>query len=1265
MSPQLQNVSEVITQVRRRIRTRDALRGTAFTIAVAAGSLLVVALAAGLLKQRHVALIALRLMPVILTMLAAYVFIIRPLRSRLNESKLARLIEERSRLEDRLVTAVEYSEHPREASPAIVDRLITDASRRTASVDLNAVVDPRNSYAYGAAAMLMLFALIAAIVFGPRSISRGLAELYSADSSSVAANTMFINVSPGTVRVPRGSDQKLKASLAGFDASIAQVFIRKIDSDSWIAHPMEPAKNNGEFQFVIFNIQDPVNYYVEANNIRSPEFALEVADLPFVKQIDLELDFPAYTGLPNKKIENGGEVAALKGTVVKVITTLSADAKAARIIINDGSRIEMTAVDGSHFIGDFIVRANGTYRIELTSESGERYNGSNENDITLLEDHAPTVVIDKPGRDMKVTSVQEIFTQVRAEDDYGVSSLELYFSVNGGEEKRVQLQDLKRDAAHTLSGAHTFFLEEFKLQPGDFISYYAKARDNSATPQESTSDIYFMEVRPFDREFRQAQQQGQGQGDEDSNALTRRQREIIAATFRVGRELKNYTPEEKDENLGAVTLSQEKLKTDAENLVERIRRRLGDQLNSEPDFAKLVEYITQASKEMSGAIDQLRAIKPKEAMPPEQRSLQQLLRAEAIFRNIQVARGGQGDSQSQQQQQQELADLFELQLDKMKNQYETVQRQQQQAQSQQQDELARKLAELARRQQQQLEQQMRSQMQQQGGGGGSQRQQQQLIDEAQKMARELEKLSRDRRDPKLAEAAQQMQQAADDLKRAQAASSQPSSSQGGSDSTAQQLRALDRMEQARRMLESAKRAGGQQGVQQLRQQTEEALKRQEEISRSVDELARNGQGTSEDKKQQLGERKQALADKVAGLERDIDQAARGMGQDRQQASDKLREAAGAIRQNRIPDRIRQNNQMIANGWYDQARERERIIKDNLEEVLKDIQAAEGSANKRAGGEGLEDALNRARELADNLESLRRRMESGDQQGQDQGSRRQQGQGGQQGNQQQAGTGSQSQSQGSRSGQRNGQQARGQNQQGRNQQGRQGGQQNQQGQQSGSQAGSQQGQQSGQQAGQQSGQQQGQSRGRQNQSGRQQGQQAGGQQPSQSQQGQQAGGQQPGQGQKGQQGQQGQQSGSQQGNPSNNGAEASSSMGGGPPRPGSRQLESELRQRLADAEELKRALGRNSDLGRDLNRAVDQLRRMNPNAFADPSQLALLKSEVIDPLRQIEIELARRLQAKLGNNGAGAFGDGDAPDRYRKMIEDYYRRLSARSPEAKP
>ena len=89
-------------------------------------------------------------------------------------------------------------------------------------------------------------------------------------------------------------------------------------------------------------------------------------------------------------------------------------------------------------------------------------------------------------------------------------SLDLYFAVNGGEEKKVDPQKLKGESAREMTGAHTFFLEEFGPQPGDLISYYAKARD---AHKETTSDIYFIEVKPFEKEFRQSQQGGmEGQG---------------------------------------------------------------------------------------------------------------------------------------------------------------------------------------------------------------------------------------------------------------------------------------------------------------------------------------------------------------------------------------------------------------------------------------------------------------------------------------------------------------------------------------------------------------------------------------------------------------------------------------------------------------------------------------------------------------------------------------------------------------------------------
>jgi hypothetical protein len=1299
MGPQRMSVNQIIKQIRARIVRRRVLQGVAITLAVAAVSLISASILANKFSHKQALLMALRILPIVLTFATAWWFVFRALRRKISDAQIARLVEEKISFDDRVTTAVEFGEQTRDASPAIVNRLVRDADERVSDADLNKVVDPRHAYAYGAAALAILIALIASL-WWLAPVKGGVSALYAPDGDTVSANAMFINVTPPTSRVPRGSDQKLKAALNGFDTNVAQVFIRKLSDANWLATPMEPAKNKNEFQHVIFNIQDSVVYYVEANGIRSSEQTLEVVDLPYVKQIDLILNFPAFTGMAAKKIENGGDVAALKGTVVRVTAILSAKAKAAQIILSDGSKIpmtpdfEMTADNEFHFVGQFTVKEAGTYKIELTSEDGERYNGSNEYDITLLEDAPPSVVIDKPGRDMKVTNIQEVFTQAKAEDDFGVSSIEFFYMVNGGEEKRVTLQDLKRDEPKTLSGAHTFFLEEMSLQVGDFISYYAKAKD--VTGQESTSDIYFLEVRPFDREFRQSQQQGApgGQGEQESNALTKKQREIIAATFRVQREEKQYTPPELEENFGAVALSQEKLKGEAEALVDRIRRRLGDRLNSDPQFSKLVEYISNAATEMGAAKDKLRDKSTREALPPEQRALQQLLKAEALNREIQVGQqSAQGGGGGGQQDQKDLADLFELQLDKMKNQYETVQRQQQQAQSQQQDELARKLQELAQRQQKELEQRMRSQMQQQGGGGGGQqRQQQEMIEEAQRMARELERLSRDRRDPKMQQAAEQMRQAAEEMKRAQSLSSASQSPAAQAEAAAQTQRALQRMEQARRMLNSSQQAGGQQNVQQLRQRAEEAMRRQGDISKSVEELAKNGQaGASGDKKQQLSERKQALAEQLSGLEKDIDQAARGLGTDKQQAADKLRDAANAIRRNRIPDRIKQNNQLIDNGYFAQAGEREKIIKDNIEEVVKNLQAAESGAN-RPKGEGMEEALSRARELTENLESMRKKMEQGgagsqENQGQNQSGQQQNGRqnGQQQAGQQNGQQGQQANQQGrqNQSGQQGSQQG---GQQSRNQNGQQAGNQQNGQQQGGQQRGSQRGQQQGgQQSGQQSrGQQQGQQSGGQ-QSGQQPGgQQQGGQQSQQGQQGQQGGGQQQG-GQQGQQGGQrgqqggqqqgGQQSGGQQGGrqsdqqsgqPGQQSAERQMFGGGGPPRTGGdRQSASELQQRLSEAQELRRALRGNNDLMRDLDKAIDQLRRINPNAFDDPAQMALLKSEVIDPLRQLEVELARRLQGKLDNNGIGSLSDGDAPDRYRKLIEEYYRRLSSRSAGTKP
>jgi molybdenum-dependent DNA-binding transcriptional regulator ModE len=65
-------------------------------------------------------------------------------------------------------------------------------------------------------------------------------------------------------------------------------------------------------------------------------------------------------------------------------------------------------------------------------------------------------------------------------------------------------------------------------------------------------------------------------------------------------------------------------------------------------------------------------MKVTDARGPEQRALQQLTQAEAVFRDVMVQQqqGGGGGGGGQQSDAQDLADLFELRQERMRNQYE-------------------------------------------------------------------------------------------------------------------------------------------------------------------------------------------------------------------------------------------------------------------------------------------------------------------------------------------------------------------------------------------------------------------------------------------------------------------------------------------------------------------------------------------------------------------------------------------------------------------
>src|SRR4030095_16111191 len=291
--------------------------------------------------------------------------------------------------------------------------------------------------------------------------------------TEAAASPLLIQVVPGDAELGKGADQQIKAQLVGFDSPDVKLMVQPETGTVWSSYAMEPERVGSGFLYLLIDVQSSIRYYVESKGLRSETYTLKVVALPRVEQIDLTYNFPAYAGMAPQTVENDGDVSALKGTRGDFKIRVSETAGAAKLLFDDRSSVALTPAGDKVFKGTLNLQRSGSYVVQMLDHDGRAYSASPEYQVEAIEDAAPKVTITKPLRDLRATNVEEVFAEMKAEDDIGMAKGELRYSVNGAAEKGVTLFSGKGGVQPSVTAAHTFFLEELKLQPGDVVSYYA------------------------------------------------------------------------------------------------------------------------------------------------------------------------------------------------------------------------------------------------------------------------------------------------------------------------------------------------------------------------------------------------------------------------------------------------------------------------------------------------------------------------------------------------------------------------------------------------------------------------------------------------------------------------------------------------------------------------------------------------------------------------------------------------------------------------
>jgi hypothetical protein len=424
-------------------------------------------------------------------------------------------------LGQRVRTTLEYAEPDADTAPAapeLVKALATDTDRRTSGLDFRGLV-PWRSLRWPVAGLLGLAGLfVVLLAIGPESRTAALRVFL------VPAEYTHLEVKPGDVTLKVGSDLIVQATVSGRPVSAVELHTRPAGGDAdWTTlsfappdgKPADSRRLRGTLETTLQDCHDDLEYRVGAGPVESPVYHLTILRPLELKEVEAQVEPPAYTRRPAVTVKEGN-FKVIAGSRVRFHLTLDREPQTARLLLFPTAAqaqpehtppVELQ-VQGNELTGDLAsVEKELEYEIDAVAADGMRLEAIRFR-IQVQPDRKPTVRFIKPQEQIEVTPTTEVHMKVEAGDDFGLSAVGIVYQVgNGPKQTLTLLRDPDKPAS--LKAEAVLPLEDHEVGFQDAITYYAFAEDNHPDkPQRTTTELQFIDIRPFKRSYQLLQTGG-------------------------------------------------------------------------------------------------------------------------------------------------------------------------------------------------------------------------------------------------------------------------------------------------------------------------------------------------------------------------------------------------------------------------------------------------------------------------------------------------------------------------------------------------------------------------------------------------------------------------------------------------------------------------------------------------------------------------------------------------------------------------------------
>ena len=919
-----------------------------------------------------------------------YRYLVQPLRVKLTPHDVALNVERKHRdLEDRLVSALQFGEAETEdpIKSHLLQRLVTDAVERTDGIDFKATIDKSKKRKHiGIAAAVFAGCALIALIF-PAELNISLNRLLSPWEKTEPVFTTKLTVEPGNARILRGRSLAINLEVTGKAADKARLIYKKGNpaADTESQHQeidmMQIEGEKHRFGYEIFNINENMEYYVTANGIESERYTVEVFDMPKVTAVEVTYTYPEYTQLNPITQQGEGNIRAVAGSQAEVRITTNKAIESATLTAEAQDPTPMLISDGRTLTTTLDVLTDGKYTVKLLCVDGFNNQTPIEYTITAIPDEPPEVAIKEPGRDIKATKLEEVKVLAEAVDDYGVENMTLMYSVGSGEPQELEAETVEVKEKKIISGAYVFYLEELDVEPGEIISYYAQATDNNTRtgPGTGTSELYFIEVRPFNERYMQMDAEGQQAPEEQPFPnLISDQRTIIKNTWKHIHSRPSPMTENYQSAVKKIGDEQDQLKDKTQRVTDELSMSMRD-ANVDPEMLMNLE---EAVAKMGEASGELHAIKPKAALPHEQDALELLTKAMMELDKV-LTRMRSGGSQA-------AADNIEMDMEDLQDTIEQDENELDEQMSEQTQELLDQARDMLSQQEQLTEQSQ--QMAREGQPSQREMQQnsqqeQQMAGQAQQMAEQAQQMGQSsgqgagqsNTGQRMVQAGEALQQASENM---QAASENMGAGQPQM-GAAKGEKAEENLQQAIEGLEKVAAQYTDQALESVTETLDQLVADQSEVQEQTETLE------EEDRRNDIGpedlRNASELANQQRNLRRDLEQLQRNLSNLREALSDNEPQAARnvgdanrRIIEEQVPENMEDAQRALQWRNFQSSDREQREVLDTLLEARDDLQQARTNLAETEE-EQLDAALDQIESWAAQMEDIQRELEAMDNQ----------------------------------------------------------------------------------------------------------------------------------------------------------------------------------------------------------------------------------------------------------------------------------------------